>query len=415
MNRWSLPVAALAAFSLFSLNGLAQDPQVNKDTSGSTAKPAAADQTAPTQPPAAPPAADQTAATPATDQAPAAADQTTPADPKKAKKVKPQTDDQKKKDPDTIGNRNVGQGVNFYSLDKEIALGKQLAQEVERQAKIVDDPVIAEYVNRIGQNLVRNSDAKVPFTIKVLDTEEVNAFALPGGFFFVNSGLILKAESEAELAGVMAHEIAHVALRHGTKQATRGEIAQIGMIAASIALPWGWTGYAIRQGMGLAIPMGFLVFSRGMEADADYFGLQYMYKAGYDPTAFVDFFEKIQTLEKKKPGSISKVFSTHPMTDDRIKKSQGEIQTILTPKPEYVVNTSEFNDVRDRLSMLHNRRKVTTTDPSRPQLRRAPGTTTGPVDAGDDSTTKTDTDDRPTLKRRDSTTGSGGGGGGGGQ
>src|ERR1700754_5211420 len=219
----------------------------------------------------------------------------------------------KKKDPDEIGNRDVGKGVNFYSLEKEISIGKQLAQDVERQGKIINDPVISEYVNRIGQNLVRNSDAKVPFTIKVIDSEEVNAFALPGGFFFVNSGLILKADNEAELAGVMAHEIAHVAARHGTRQATRGELINI----ASIPLIFmgGWTGYAIRQGAGLAIPMGFLAFSRGMEAEADYFGLQYMYKAGYDPTAFVDFFEKIETLEKKKPGSVAKVFSTHPPTD----------------------------------------------------------------------------------------------------
>jgi predicted Zn-dependent protease len=311
--------------------------------------------------------------------------------------------DNKKKDPDAIGNRDVDKGINFYSLEKEIALGKSLAQEVERQAKVVDDPIIAEYVSRVGQNLVRNSDAKVPFTIKVLDTEEVNAFALPGGFFFVNTGLILKAESEAELAGVMAHEIAHVAARHGTKQATKGELAQIGMIVASIAVPYSMAGYGAMQGANLLIPMGFLKFSRSMESEADYLGLQYLYKSGYDPTSFVDFFEKLQSMEKKKPGTVAKVFATHPMNEDRIKKAQDEIQKDLKPKPEYVVNTSEFNDVKARLAMMHNRRKVDTTeDPSRPRLRRAPGSTNGPVDENPDgSKPKTDQDERPTLKRRD--------------
>src|ERR1035441_244375 len=308
-----------------------------------------------------------------------------------------------KDDPDAIGSPNVGQGVNFYSLEKEIAVGRQLAQEVERQAKVITDPVIAEYVNRVGQNIVRNSDAKVPFTIKVLDSEEVNAFALPGGFFFVNSGLILKADSEAELAGVMGHEIAHVAARHSTRSATKGQIAQIGMIAAAIAIPYGWTGYGVQQGAGLAIPMGFLAFSRANEREADHLGLQYMYQAGYDPSAFVDFFEKIETLEARKPGSVSKVFTTHPMTDDRIKASQEEIQKDLKPKPEYVLNTSEFNDVKARLALLHGRRKLdTNSDPNRPTIRRAPGAGTGPVD---NETTNTDADERPTLKRRDTSGG----------
>src|SRR5712671_3620795 len=262
----------------------------------------------------------------------------------------------KKKDPDEIGNRDVGKGVNFYSIEKEITLGKGLAQQVERQAKIIDDPVVAEYVNRHGQNLVRNSDAKVPFTIKVIDTEEINAFALPGGFFFVNSGLILKADTEAELAGVMAHEIGHVAARHGTRQATRGEIAQLATIP--LIFMGGWAGYGIRQAASVAIPIGFLSFSRAMEAEADLLGLEYMYKAGYDPGAFVDFFEKIESLEKKKPGTMAKVFSTHPMTDDRIKVSQKNIQQLLKERPEYVVTTSEFNDVKFRLAALHNKRKV---------------------------------------------------------
>ena len=304
------------------------------------------------------------------------------------------------KDPDQIGNRDVGKGVNFYSLEKEIALGKQLASEVERQAKIINDPVIAEYVNRVGQNLVRNSDAKVPFTIKVIDSEEVNAFALPGGFFFVNSGLILKADNEAELAGVMAHEIGHVAARHGTRQATRGEIAQLGMIP--LIFMGGWTGYGIYQAASVLVPVGFLKFSRAMESEADLLGLEYMYKAGYDPTAFVDFFEKIETLEKKKPGTVSKVFSTHPMTDDRISASQNEIQQILVAKPEYVVNTSEFNDVKARLYSLHNHKKLEKgkDDPSRPTLKRSPGAGTSPVDDNDKQ--PADQDDRPTLKRRDS-------------
>src|ERR1700726_5275532 len=183
-------------------------------------------------------------------------------------------DDKKKKNPDEIGNRDVGKGLNFYSVEKEIAIGKQMAQQVERQAKIVDDPVIAEYVNRVGQNLVRNSDAKVPFTIKVLDAEEINAFALPGGFFFVNTGVLLNADSEAELAGVMAHEIAHVAARHGTRQATRGQIANL----ASIPLIFmgGWAGYGIRQAASVLVPVGFLRFSRGFESEADMLGLEYM-------------------------------------------------------------------------------------------------------------------------------------------
>jgi predicted Zn-dependent protease len=304
----------------------------------------------------------------------------------------------KKKDPEEIGNRDVGKGVNFYSLEKEIALGKQLAQEVEREAKVIDDPIIAEYVNRVGQNLVRNSDAKVPFTIKVLDGEEVNAFALPGGFFFVYSGLVMKAESESELAGVMAHEIAHVAARHGTRQATRGQI--INYASIPLIFMGGWTGYAIRQGAGLAIPLGFLSFSRGFEREADFLGLQYLYKAGYDPAAFVDFFEKIQSMEKKKPGTISKIFTTHPMTDDRIEQAQKEIQEVLKEKPEYVVTTSEFNDVKGRLVAMQNRRKVDDTDQNRPRLRRSPTAGTGPIEEGDDKKPKEDEDERPKLKRR---------------
>jgi predicted Zn-dependent protease len=312
-------------------------------------------------------------------------------------KEKEKKNKSKKKDPEEIGNRDVDGSVNFYSLEKEIALGKQLAQDIERQAKIVDDPVIAEYVNRVGQNLVRNSDAKVPFTIKVVDSEDVNAFALPGGFFFVNTGLILKAENEAELAGVMAHEIAHVAARHGTRQATRGQIANYSTIP--LIFLGGWAGYGIRQAASILVPVSFLAFSRGFEREADFLGLQYLYKTGYDPTAFVDFFEKLQTMEKKKPGTMAKVFSTHPPTDDRIENAQKNIQEILKAKPEYILNTSEFNDVKLRLASLHNRRKVDEKDLNKPKLRRAPGSTTIDPETGKETKT-TDEEDRPKLKRR---------------
>jgi predicted Zn-dependent protease len=310
--------------------------------------------------------------------------------------------DDKKADPDAIGDRNVSGKVNWFSLEKEIALGKQLAQQVERQSKIVNDPVVSEYVNRIGQNLVRNSDAKVPFTIKVIEDPTVNAFALPGGFFFVQTGLILKADNEAELAGVMAHEIAHVAARHGTRQATRGEIAQLATIP--LIFMGGAAAYGIYQASGILVPMGMLKFSRNFESEADYLGLQYMYKTGYDPTAFVDFFEKIQTLEKRKPGTIAKAFSTHPPTDDRIAKTQKQIAE-LKPRPEYVVTTSEFNDVKNRLKMLENQRRPdkTTEDPNKPTLRRNPNSTAPIEDETDPSKKdKGDDSDRPKLKRRPS-------------
>jgi beta-barrel assembly-enhancing protease len=414
---------SLSLLALLALPGLAQDqtsqtsnsqPQASqpqsqsqsKDQAAQTPNPAASGTTAPnaqtsgTQPqttvkqssgstPSATPSADSSGNTPSN----ATQSGQQPVQEPDASKVK---HDGGEDDVDAIGNRKVGgRGMgDWYSLETEIRLGKQYSMMVENSVKLVQDPVVNEYVNRIGQNLVRNSDAKVPFTIKVIDSDEINAFALPGGFFYVNSGLLLAADEEAELAGVMAHEISHVAARHAMRQMTRMNIAQIATIP--LIFVGGGIGYGIYEAAGLGLPLTFMKFQRNFEAEADYLGLQYMYKTGYDPQAFISFFEKIQAKEKKKPGTIAKAFATHPQTPDRIAASQKEIATILPAKAQYIVTTSEFDDVKARLATIENRHKVLEEkDGSRPSLRR---TSTSDKSANGTSTTD---DDRPTLKRRD--------------
>ncbi|OGZ00268.1 MAG: peptidase M48 [Candidatus Liptonbacteria bacterium RIFCSPLOWO2_01_FULL_52_25] len=301
---------------------------------------------------------------------------------------------------ENIGSRGVGGGLNTFSLEREMAFGKTLAQRVEQTVKLQDDPVVNEYINRVGQNIVRNSDSKVPFTIKVIDSDAVNAFALPGGFFYVNTGLILRADSEAELAGVMAHEIAHVAARHSTKRETRNQITQLATIPLILLGPGGMAGYGIYQGMGFGLPLAFLRFSRGDESTADLLGLEYMFLTGYDPNAFVTFFEKVQAEEKKRPGTIPTVFNTHPPTPDRIEKAQKDIAEILPPRDQYIVTTSTFDVVKARLVGIENRNKLTETKEDKPTLRKrtgnepvsSPQTPAPPQEPAED--------ERPRLERR---------------
>jgi hypothetical protein len=301
-------------------------------------------------------------------------------------------------DVDAIGTRTIGgRGLgNWYTVNGEIGMGKQYAMEIEKSAHLVTDPVVVEYVNRVGQNIVKNSDCKVPFTIKVIDSDEINAMALPGGFFYVNSGLIMAADEEAELAGVMAHETAHVCAHHAAREMTRMNYAELASIPLEIVTYGSWTGYGIYEASQLAIPMGFLEFSREFEAEADYLGLQYMYKAGYDPQAFIQFFEKITALEKHKPGTLAKVFADHPQTPDRIAHSEDEIATILPARPDYVVTTSEFDDIKARLARIENKRKLNDKgNGNGPTLRRVGGSNNDPNNPADSG------DDRPTLGRRD--------------
>ena len=299
-------------------------------------------------------------------------------------------------DVDAVGTRNIGgRGMgNWYSTNWEIGTGKQYSVEIEKSSHLVTDPVVVEYINRVGQNLVKNSDAKVPFTIKVLDTDEINAMALPGGFFYVNSGLILACDSEDELAGVMAHEIAHVAAHHAAREMTKMNYMQIGSIPLMIFTQGTWTGYGIYEAAQLAVPLTFLQFSREYEAEADYLGIQYAYRAGYDPQGMVSIFEKLDALEKHKPGALSRAFSDHPATPNRIADVETEIATILPARPDYLVTTSEFDQVKARLARIQNKRGIQDKKGgNKPTLRRT-------ADTNNDPNTPTSGSDQPTLGRR---------------
>ena len=382
MRALTLAVVLLFASAALSSSALAQ----NQNPTSST--PSAGQQ--PGTPPAdsSQPAPADTAAPPPTDSTSAPPAATAPA-------AQPNVKAGGKDDVDSIGNRKMGgKGLgNWYSLEKEIQMGKELSMQVDSSVKLVKDPVVNEYINRIGQNLVRNSDAKVPFTIKVIDDDSVNAFALPGGFLYVNSGAILAADEEDELAGVMAHEIAHVAARHATREMTRANWANIATIP--LIFVGGGLGYAVRTAASLMLPMTFMKFSRGFESEADHLGIEYMYKAGYDPNGLVSYFEKVQAMEKKRPGALAKAFDSHPQTPDRIAATQHEIATILPARDQYLVDTSEFEDVKARLAAIENKRKLNEDkDNSRPSLRRS--TAQNHPDQG-----TTSDDDRPVLKKRD--------------
>ncbi len=300
-------------------------------------------------------------------------------------------------DVNAVGQRNIGgRGMgNWYSTNWEIGIGNQYSHEIEKSSHLVTDPVVVEYVNRVGQNLVKNSDSKVPFTIKVLDTDEINAMALPGGYFYVNSGLILACDSEDELAGVMAHEIAHVAAHHAAREMTKLNYMQIGSIPLMIFAQGSWIGYGIYEASQLAVPLTFLQFSREYEAEADYLGVQYAYRAGYDPQGMISIFEKLDALQKHKPGALSKAFSDHPATPDRIVNSETEIATILPARADYLVTTSEFDQVKARLARIQNKRGINDKkNVGKPTLRRTSSTNNDP------NAPASSTNDQPTLGRR---------------
>ncbi len=265
-----------------------------------------------------------------------------------------------------IGQRGIGSGINLYSLGREREIGHELAEGVEMQSKLISDPVIVEYADRLGQRIVRNSDAQVPFTIKVIDSDQVSAFALPGGYLYVDTGLFMAADNEAELAGLMAHEIAHVAARHFARADTRGRLWNL--LSGTLVYVGGPAGAAIRGVIAVTAAASLMKVSRDAEREADLLGLEYEYAAGYDPQAFVQFFEKLHTKEKRTHNFIARAFASRPMTEDRVRLAQKEIATLLPAKDEYVVDTSEFEEMKSRIAKLTNERR--TSEDGRPVLRR---------------------------------------------
>jgi len=315
--------------------------------------------------------------------------------------VCPLTAEDQKADVNDIGNRKVAHR-SIISEQKEIAYGKELSSQVDKQSKLVTDPVINEYVNRVSQNVARNSDLKVPLTVKVIDDPSINAFALPGGFLYVNSGVLRAADEESQVAGVVAHEIAHVAARHWASEMTKQTLVQYAMIPLMFTPLSIGAYYGIEAAMQ-GLPIAFLKFNRNDEAEADYLGLQYMYKAGYDPDSYVAFFGKVVQEERRSPGSVPEIFMDHPPTADRIVKCEQEIKKILPSKPEYLVSTSEFSDIKSRVSTIltaqlkQKGKSGPTLEKPKASDKTSGGQTTGTSTAGGDQ----GSDQPPVLKRRD--------------
>jgi predicted Zn-dependent protease len=307
-------------------------------------------------------------------------------------------DKDKKKDVDAIGERRVARR-SIISQEKEIAIGKQYASEIDRQAKMLTDPVVNEFVNRLAQNVARNSDLTIPLTVKVIDSPELNAFALPGGFLYVNSGLVMAADEEAQVAGVVAHEIAHVAARHWASQMTRATLLQYAMIPL-IFIPMSYpVYYGVMEAYLNGVPLMFLKFNRGAEAEADLLGLQYMYKAGYDPSAYVTFFSKVIEQDRRSPGSVPTIFASHPPTPERILKSEEEIKTILPKRAQYLVSTSEFDDVKARLQSIMSLKKKGDKKEGPTLRKRETGEQAGTEPTPGEK--KQDEEKPPVLRRRD--------------
>jgi predicted Zn-dependent protease len=278
-----------------------------------------------------------------------------------------------KKELGSIGRRDLTKGsLDFYSPQRELEMGREMARQIEMLVRMDEDPGLNRYVQNLTDLIVRHSDAKLPIRARVIDSNEVNAFVLPGGFLYITTGMILKTHSEAELAAVIAHEVAHVAARDITRQMTKTQIWN--WMSVPLLFVGGPVAYGVQQSMMVGGPLTLMLFSRRAERAADFHGLQYLYKAGYDPVASIAFFERVKKLEKDPQSPIARAFSSHPLTKDRVKAAERHLRRDLPARDEYVVTTSRYQQEKAKLEqILRDEMPLIPAKPKEPVLKDGAG------------------------------------------
>lgn len=250
-------------------------------------------------------------------------------------------------------------GFNLFSKQQDVQLGEESAAQVRKQMTVINDPVLTAYVNKVGKRLVASQEAQesgFPFTFEVVADPSINAFALPGGHMFIHTGLLKSVDNEAQLAGVMGHEMSHVILRHGTNQASKANLIELpAALAAQMAGKNTMMGQLAQLGIGLGAGSVLLKFSRNAESQADLMGSHLMAEGGYDPMEMAHFFNKLNSLTgspgKGFAGSVAQFMSDHPNPGNREKALEQEAQ--LLPQQTYGYQTGDFKRMKEVVAKIH--------------------------------------------------------------
>jgi len=239
--------------------------------------------------------------------------------------------------------------LQLISVNDEIALGRQAQQEVRRQVPELRDATINNYVENLGRRIAARADGpRYPYSFDVANKREINAFALPGGPIWVHRGAIDAAQNEAQLAGVLAHEIAHIANRHAASQITKGTFANVGLGVLGALLGGGNGAKIAQMGAGIAAQATMMKFSRDAEREADMKGLSYMRRAGYDPRGMVEFLQVLRARQGRDPGSVQTFFASHPAPTERVARLQQEANRLAGGRRD----SAQFQQVQSRLNRL---------------------------------------------------------------